>query len=1190
MSIQKFGIAIFVAILGLGAGAPARAAEINIAQDPLFLLAPIQPALVMGVDDSGSMDSELVMPTNDGALWWNSDRDSFTGCITNSDNTADICSSAYDDVLNFNASGSNNNRWQKYTYLFPNGYGGPDRRRLGANNHHAVPPIPAFAYARSPVYNPIYFDPTVEYKPFPSEGSETFTDADPKNVQFDPVNGNRTIDVTQPIRNDERGWVFRIQRGMVIPAGTVTDDPDEGDACIPGDDWDPDPLASDFQATEENCRMAIEYFPATFWLPKGPAPAGWTGGTPLTGGKAPDGSEMYGYEIKPGNFSNYDEMIQNFANWFQYYRKRVHVTRSAIGQAFTEAAFLRVGAFEINNRNDVDMLDLLNTGDREQFFDGQYDLAAEGGTPNKQAVDHIGEQFERTGSDAPILEACQKNFGVLFTDGFSNTWNGAGVGNTDGGAGSELQGTFLADNESNTMADIAYYYYSRNLRDDLPAGLVPTPTGCDAPNPPLELDCNEDPHMNFFAVMLGGVGFEFRVNEKATEDPYDYVDGGGTIDWPTNFPNRNPAAIDDMWHAALNARGEAFSADRPQDLIDAFTSLLREVASRIQPVGVSATSTRLDQDSLFFEAELDSTRWSGDLRARNADDQSLEWEATDELPDHSARTILTSDGNGNEVTFKYGSLGSVEGRIFNGSGINDATKRRQIIDYIRGQRTNEEQNNGTLRDRDGPIGDIANARPRFAGPRNEGWARLDTSYLNYIKEGGPKDTRTPLVLVGANDGMLHAFDADNGDEEFAYVPAALHSKLPALADPDYSHQFYVDGQVRIADAKIGGWRTVAVGGLGGGGKGVYALDISTPSNPTVLWELSADDHAELGHVYGQPIVTRLGDGEWVAIFGNGYNSDALQPHLFVVDLATGTNVRKIAVGDSDGNGLSGVAAFLDPATRLFTSRVYGGDLDGNMWRFDLNASGNVSNPFGSSPLITDPDNRPIASAPSLAENPGGGLMVYFGTGKLIETADRVGTATEFERFFAVRDRNKAFSNTSTLDAASIGSTGGDRTITAASATGNSDGWYVNLGDSSPTGERVLSRPEVVFGSLVFTTFEPDDDPCAPGGQRRIYVVDALTGAGLLDQICPNCAVIDVGLGAPVDPAIVIRPPAERDAPDDADVPDNPFDPDDGGSGPGAGNVASREGWCSELVILVPGQGFVSAGRICDGRQAWRQVR
>lgn len=1186
MRFEKIAISLMVAAVGTLAGAPARAADINIAQSPLFLIAPVKPAMVMGVDDSGSMDSEMVMPTNDGALWWNDDTSTFTGWDTDATNESDIFEN--DGELNFNASGANNDLWQKYTYLFPNG----SLRRLNTADHHAVPPIPAFAYARSHVYNPIYFDPSADYEPLPSNGSQTFGNATPSAAKWDAVLSTETVDLTSNIRRDETDWVFRIQKDMVIPAGTVVDDPDEGSECIPGDDWDP-PLDSDFVGTEDDCKMAIEYFPATFWLPATQSPPGDFGwiGTPISGGKAPDGSGMLGYEIKPENFattSAYNEAMQNFANWFQYYRKRSHLTRAAIGQSFTDSNFLRVGAFEINDLVDVTMLDLANASERASFFDQQYTLSADGGTPNKQAVFHMGEQFERTGNNPPILEACQKNFGVLFTDGFSNQWDPPSeVGNADGAADSDLAGTFLGDSVSGTMADIAYHFYSRNLRPDLAPDLVPTPTGCNQTNPPLDLDCNDDPHMNFFSVLLGGVGLEYRVDEAATADPYT-----NNPDWPTNFPTRNPAAIDDIWHGTLNARGQTFSADRPQDLIDAFTALLAEVASAIQPVGVSATSTRLDQDSLFYEAELDSTAWSGDLKAKEAGTGDTVWTASNSVPGYLDRDIYTYDpSSGQGKVFNTTLNSQVTGRIFSVTTIADATND-QVINYLRGDRSNEQQNGGDLRNRDGVLGDIANSRPQFSGPRNEGWGRLDASYIDYIAEGGPKDSRTPLVLVGANDGMMHAFDAESGAEEFAFVPAGVHSTLPELADPAYSHNFYVDGQIRVADAKIGGgWKTVAVGGLGGGGKGVYALDITNPGtfgSGDVLWEITPEDHDEIGHVFGQPVVTRLENGTWVAIFGNGYNSVSGQPYLFVVDLASGSVLHKVAVGDADGNGLSGVAAFLDPVTRLHVSRIYAGDLDGNMWRFDFRSS-SPSAAFSGSPLITDSGNRSIASAPSLAENPGGGLMVYFGTGKLIEPDDRLAGASEYDRFYAVRDRESRFSNTNALEAAAMSESGGERVITGADVTGDSDGWFLDLGTSSPTGERVLSRPEIVFGTLVFTTFEPSEDPCAAGGQRRIYILDALTAAGQLNQICQNCGVIDVGLGAPVDPAIVIKPPTPPDG-DDTDIGD-PFNPGgDGGTGPDDTSVGDRSGWCSELVILVPGQGFVSAGRVCDGRQAWRQAR
>src|SRR6056297_1304207 len=216
---------------------------------------------------------------------------------------------------------------------------------------------------------------------------------------------------------------------------------------------------------------------------------------------------------------------------------------------------------------------------------------------------------------------------------------------------------------------------------------------------------------------------------------------------------------------------------------------------------------------------------------------------------------------------------------------------------------------------------------------------------------------------------------------FAYVPSMVHDRLPALADPDYVHKFYVDGQIRIADAKINsGWKTIAVGGLGGGGKGVFALDITNPNSfgqSDVLWELTADDDSDIGHVYDEPIVTRLPDGDWVTIFANGFNSDNDQAHLFVVDLENGAIKQKLALGDAGGNGLASTAALIDPQTRLFTRRVYAGDLEGNMWGVEFNDSGVGSSRF-SGPLINV--GRPIVSPPVLAPNPGGGLMVYFGTG------------------------------------------------------------------------------------------------------------------------------------------------------------------------------------------------------------------
>jgi len=1181
--IEKLSLALIVGLFGFTAGAPAQA-QLNLSQSPLFLITPVQPSLIMAVDDSGSMDGEVIFPTNDGALWWNTDRESF---------------SEFSGDLNFNTAGGANGTWKKYVYLFPNGHDGSGghlrRYDDGNNDHFAIPPTLNYAYARSPAYNAIYFDPSQEYPPFPEEGSDTFGDSDPTDAKVDPPRGDSTLDLTVPLLDTRDNWVFKMYRGMVIPAGT-TISPADGDRCDlkaqDGDGAGPTDIIGYAEGTtlqenaivdEDDCEMAISYLPATFWLPDSADPPEGFKGTAILGGRAPNNNEsLLGYEITPDNFDNYAEMIQKFANWFSYYRKRSLLTRAALGRSFEDVDFLRTGVFTINNLNNVSMLNMSADADRTSFYDWHYQLRGVGGTPNKQAVNHLGNQFRRTNATggAPILEACQRNFGMLVTDGFSNPATISGIGNEDGDLPAPL-----GDSTSGTMADLAYTFYRDNLRPDLEADRVPTPSACNQANPPLDIDCEDDPHMNLFAISLGAKGIEFGVNEAATEDPF-----ANPPSWPTTFPQRHPSAVDDLWHATLNTRGEMFSATNPQELVDALTGVLTEIASRIEPVGVSATSTRLDEDTQFFESELDSTTWSGNLRAIDANQNVENWSAEDNLPAHGSRTITTSIGGSSE---SFTTSAAVRTAVFGDTAVDliEVARQNRVIEYLLGDQSNEMQNGGPFRDREGLIGDIANSRPTFVGPVNEGWARLDAGYLEYIdpeKPGGKKDLN--MVLVGANDGMLHAFDSDSGVEKFAYIPSMVHENLAQLADPDYVHRFYVDGQIGVGDYQPGGggWSTVAVAGLGAGGKGVFAVDLQSKE---VLWEITEDDldvGDDIGHVFGKPVITHTGENDWVAIFGNGYNSVNGRAGLIVVDINSGEAYPMIPTNTDTDNGLSEVAVFMNPVERVNVLRAYAGDLKGNMWRFDFDGGTVPESEFGSNPLIQVDDNRPITSGPTLAALPSGGIMVYFGSGKLLETADRVGVATEFDRFWAVRDRNSSFNNTNGLAQATMTSeAGGNRAIEGVDNA--ADGWFLNLGiGNNETGERVLAKPVVSFGRLIFTTFEPDDDPCAPGGLRRIYLLNAINASGQFDSQCANCGVIEVGLGAPIDPAVIIRPPATSDRADDDDSPFNPGGQD--GTLPDGTTVGSVTRWCSTLLIQVAGEGQVPIGNICDGRQVWRQAR
>mgnify|MGYP005848282163 CR=1 FL=1 len=414
----------------------------------------------------------------------------------------------------------------------------------------------------------------------------------------------------------------------------------------------------------------------------------------------------------------------------------------------------------------------------------------------------------------------------------------------------------------------------------------------------------------------------------------------------------------------------------------------------------------------------------------------------------------------------------------------------------------------------------------------------------------------------------------------AYVPGAVLDDIGSLANPTYRHRFFVDGQMAVGDYYDGGWKTALVGGLGAGGKGIYALNIKNPSNPKVLWEITSDDDPDIGYTFGKPLIHRVG-GKWVAIFGNGYGSADGQAYMYVVDLRNGDVLNKIDLGNAGDNGLSGVAGFSDPATGTELIRAYAGDLNGTIWRVDFSDSGTASTPFTDG-LFTNPDGKAITATPALAASPSGGLIVYVGTGKLFETGDRTVPAGPAETFWAVIDNNSAISGISGFKEVSV--TGDPRVI---EGEAGENGWFLKLG-ASDSGERVLNQARVIFGQLIFSSFEPDDDACATGGEQRVYVLDALSGTGRLDNECNNCGVIELGTGAPVEPPVVLKPPENPTL-----TPGDPggIDPDDPGSPdlPDGSTVGAVTGWCSAFGVLAP-SGFKSLGNICDGRQVWRQVR
>lgn len=1063
---------------------------LTLADSPLFLTVPAPPNILLLVDDSGSMDSEVLMPTNDGALWWHTADKSFVGR-----NQVDAVEAG---KINFNSAGTANATWKKYVYLFPNGKATGARIYDDAtNDHFAVPPLPQFAFTRSPAYNSAYFDPAATYEPWVAYGT-TFPPATPTAAKSDPARSSATSDLTQLIESYNANHTFKLHPGMSIPAGT---------RYYNGTAWVTAASPVSITATVDR---GISYFPATFYLPSGatlPPGYGYTG-TPLPG-EAPDGSPLDGYEIKPANFSSagaYDAAIQNFANWFTYYRKRHAATRGGIGAAFKDITSVRAGSFTINNRVTVGMKDLTISADRDAFFTNIYDnYVNDGGTPNKEALKHAGVQYTRTDAAAPVQYSCQRNATILFTDGFSNPWTGAGIGNSDGGAGSPY-----ADTVSDTIADIAMHYYKTNLRPTFTTGTVPAKSGCTEATPDPRLDCNRNLHMNTYGVTLGTRGFLF--DPDAPADPYLSPPA-----WPTVFPARHPSAVDDLWHATVNGRGTLLNAKRPDEVGKQLKTILSSFLEGVSSASSVATnSTQLDTDTKIYQARFDSTDWTGQLLAfpikTDGTLDTLAWDAGLLVPGHAARKITTYKPGTGGVPFLWASLSASQQTLLDGDTLGD-----ERVDYLRGSDALEAKNGGTFRNRKGPLGDIINSDPFFVGGESFGNQKLPGAEgSTYAAHLSAKASNPPMVYVGANDGMLHGFDAETGVERLAHVPNAVFPNLKTLTDPTYTHRYFVDGSPKAADAYFGGaWHTVLVEPLAGGGRAVFALDISDPTAHAaskVLWEYTDTD---LGFPLGEASIVRMATGEWAAVFGNGYLSDNHRAVLYVVNIETGALIRKIDTGVGAASPVSsqnGLAAptVVDTNNDRIADAAYAGDLMGNMWKFDLSgasaATWDVAYKTGATnrPLFVteapDGTTQAITAKPAVGRHPDGGVIVLFGTGKYMELSDRIVPASpQVQTFYGLHDEGSRITGgRSALKqqkvVVEVSAFGFDLRLTTNYEPGPSDrGWFIDL----PTaGERQVSRPVLRGGRIIFTTLIPNTAMCSAGGTSWLMEMDALSGSRL----------------------------------------------------------------------------------------------
>ena len=746
-----------LALAGLMVGLAAHAT--NLAELPLKAAVLAKPNVIFGMDDSGSMDAEVMLYNNDGALWW--DYNARSGWGTDAAHPNQSLRTIVSTW--FNPAGTADSQWRKMIYLFPNGTGTGNRvYGDAANDHFAIPPTTQFAFTRwsgtyrdasgtyrsapsdpalSPVHNPLYYNPLVTYEPWApahlSSGPVTPTNATPSAAKSHPIYGTGTFDLTVDAALTTSGnWVFTALPGMTVPAGS------QKLVCSSSNgscgSWTA--VASQETATTTGVtRLAMNYFPATYWVKEACTVPAVPNVATDSCALAPDGSTLKRYEIKSGNTfpsgrSVADE-LQNFANWFQYYRKRKLMLAAAMGSAMENLTGMRLGVVAFNNRVNVTMYDadaVDPAANRLRVAGIFYEANGSGGTPTRETLKFIGEQYQRTDQTSGrynlVQYACQRNNAFLVTDGFANA-STPGVPAYDSGKSAATWGSGAPyeDIYAQSLADFALRLYTNNPRASgthaLSTGrLQPTPT-----------DPNTDLHVNTYGLTMGARGTLF-LDESS---PVPTVASA----WPNPSANRSPTSVDDLWHATINGRGKMYLANTPEETALRIRAGLDDILSQDGAQGgIAVSAVNLDRsDSQAYLGVYNPRGWAGDLTANPIDINTAavsatpNWSASTLLTarDWTTRRIFTHDG-GSGVDFSAANIGALVNPA--PASFSDGA----VVDYLRGHRAGE---GTTFRQRASLLGAAINAEPVLA--RDEG-----------------------MVYLASGEGMLHAFDTATGAEQW----------------------------------------------------------------------------------------------------------------------------------------------------------------------------------------------------------------------------------------------------------------------------------------------------------------------------------------------------------------------------------------------------------------------------------------
>jgi type IV pilus assembly protein PilY1 len=598
-------------------------------------------------------------------------------------------------------------------------------------------------------------------------------------------------------------------------------------------------------------------------------------------------------------------------------------------------------------------------------------------------------------------------------------------------------------------------------------------------------------------------------------------------------------------------------------------------APRPESLRAAAVLAATPSGMAVFQASARPGSWSGQFTrsALSVDDTGAQvsapqWEAgalLDALPDAAAsRRVYTSkleQGVRVTIPFAWDELSVAQRTALNRAPpparpVSDR-KGEQRLAWLRGDRSQEDR---LFRRRSSLLGDAVNSVPVYAGPPAAAGGDGGSSYRAYH---GSNQSRRPAVYLGANDGMLHAFDAENGAELFAYVPDALFPALNRLPERSYVHGAYVDGPAAVADAQLAGtWKTVLVSAIGAGAQGVFALDVTNPSafplGGGALWEFTDRDDAAMGNVTSLPqiVKVRLRSGadeyRYFALVASGFNNHASDGHadagntsalfLLALDKPAGEawrlnrNYYRLTTPAGEpgrANALGAPALAVDGSGAL--RFAYAGDLQGNLWRFNFTGGAPWRGP-AEGPVFVARDAQRVRQAITGQSRaviaPDGGYLVLFGTGRLLGAEDRQPSGYAQQSFYAVLDdRQEAGPGAPlgrpdlaerTLEGAAGNATLALRGRSFSYGGSGKQGWYVDfLGTAG--GERSTSGATLALGQVFFNTVITGAGPCAPVSSRS-YAMDAVTGLAPDSAGLPASGEATATLAAdylPGPPAVVV---------------------------------------------------------------------